>query len=57
MTIKVYTNVQGMTGIGEEWLVDGKENVLAVFYEGNMVCKVVRIYPKTDEVTKGVLNG
>lgn len=57
MTIKVYTNIQDMTGIGEEWLVDDKENVRAVFYEGNMVCQVVRIYPKSDEKTRGVQNG
>lgn len=57
MTVRVYTNILDMTGFGEEWLVDEKENVRAVFYEGNMVCTVHRIYPKDAEVTKGVQNG
>lgn len=34
-TIKVYVNIQEMTGIGEEWLVDADNDVIAVFYDGN----------------------
>lgn len=33
-----------MDGLGEEWLIDDKENVIAVFYEGNLVCKVYHIH-------------
>lgn len=55
MTIKIYTNVQEMMGVGEEWLVtkDTDQMVLAKFYEGNMAkaedCIVVT---NSAEVTK-----
>lgn len=36
MTIKVYSNIQDLTGIGIEYLVIG-EVVIAEFFDGNLV--------------------
>lgn len=40
MTIKVYTDIQEMTGIGEEWLVKNIHTedyfVIAKFFEGRL---------------------
>ena len=41
--IKTYNNVSGMTGKGEEWLVDDKGNPIAVFFYGQMQCQVFAI--------------
>lgn len=35
MTIKVYTNIQECTGLGEEWLLTKDGDVIAVFIDGN----------------------
>ena len=48
--IKVYTDIQAMTGSGEEWLVDAKENVRAVFINGDLKCQV--LYLNNNEKTK-----
>lgn len=34
--IRVYRNIQLMTGVGEEFLVDQYDEVIAVFWNGNM---------------------
>ncbi len=32
----VYTDIQDMTGHGEEWLIGADGNPIAVFYDGNL---------------------
>ena len=43
MLVKVYNDIQEMTGIGEEWLLDAKGDVTAVFIDGNLRCQVFAI--------------
>ena len=41
MTIKIYTRYSDMSGIGIEWYVDSKQNVLIKFYNGNFERRIV----------------
>jgi len=41
MTIKVFDNIQEMTGCGAEYLTDRCGNVLAEFYNGFLVNKTL----------------
>lgn len=36
ISIHVSDNIQELTGIGEEWLVDKEGNVIFIFIEGNL---------------------
>ena len=51
MTIRVYEDLQDMTGVGEEWLVDCIGNTRAVFIDGNLRCEESQAIDTT-EVTK-----
>lgn len=46
MQIRIYSNIQDLTGIGEEWLVDSDGNVLAIFIQGQLKCQVLYINDK-----------
>lgn len=50
MQIKIYSNIQDMSGKGEEWLVDAHENVIAVFIDGNLKCQI--LYLNNSDKTK-----
>lgn len=55
-SIKVYTSVSPMTGVGEEWLQDSEGNVLMIFIDGWFQIRD-RFQPQSgdpNEVTKGV---
>jgi hypothetical protein len=53
MQVKIYSSIQDMTGIGEEWLLNADGNVLAVFIDGDLRCEVFRIAEfQSQEVTK-----
>ena len=51
MTIRVYEDLQDMTGVGEEWLVDCIGNTRAVFIDGNLRCEEC-VTVNGNEVTK-----
>ena len=60
MTIKIYSNVQDLTGIGEEWLLNPlTQDVIAVFIDGDLRCKVLsldfKLKSKGSEATKIVI--
>ena len=46
MIIKIYVNIKDLTGQGEEWLVDSKGNVIAVFLDADLRCQVLYIGDK-----------
>ena len=50
MKIKVSNNIKDLTGSGEEWLLDESNDVIAVFIDGNMTCKIIPI--GNTEITK-----
>jgi hypothetical protein len=50
LKIRVYVDIQDMTGIGEEILVDAVSNVRAVFIDGNL--KAGSVYPPNMDETK-----
>jgi len=37
MIIKTSNNIQDLTGIGEEWLMDSEGFILFMFYNGNIM--------------------
>jgi hypothetical protein len=51
--IKVYTDIQSMTGQGEEWLIDSLGEVRAVFIDGTIRCQLLSMH-EWQEVTKVV---
>lgn len=53
MKISIHKNLKSMTGVGEEWLVDDKDNVRVVFIDGNMSCQIFAFNNSTD-ITKDV---
>ena len=53
MTIRVYENLQDLTGIGEEWLVDSTGNTITVFIDGNLRCGEYSVL-NVEDVTKAV---
>lgn len=58
--IKIYSNIQDLTGIGEEWLINPlTQDVIAVFIDGDLRCKVLsldfKLKSKGNEVTKIVI--
>ena len=34
-TIRIYSDLKEMVGIGEEWLVDKNGDIIAIFWDGN----------------------
>ena len=46
MNIKIYNSVSDMTGIGEEWLLSLKGEVIAVFIDGMLRCEVFYVTNK-----------
>ena len=48
-TIRTYTNIQELTGTGEEWLVTSDQQVIAIFVEGKFKSSPER--PKANEDT------
>lgn len=34
--IVVYKNIQFLAGVGEEWVVDKEDKLIAVFFDGNL---------------------
>ena len=57
MTIKIYSNIQELAGIGEEWLLHPiTKNVQAVFIDGELRCKIPPNFNLNEsEVTKIVV--
>ena len=54
MLVKVYNNIQEMSGIGEEWLLDANGDVRAVFIDGNLRCEIYSIVDR-NEITKAAV--
>ena len=53
MKIKIYNNIQDLTGIGEEWLADPLTGeIRAVFIDGDFQCAILRPNFSGMEVTK-----
>jgi len=46
MKIKVYNNIQDLSGTGEEWLVNYRNDVIAVFIDGQLRCQVLYLNDK-----------
>jgi hypothetical protein len=53
MTIKMYTNIQDLTGIGEEWLINPVTlGAVGVFIDGNLRCEVSLGFQSNCDQTK-----
>jgi len=50
MLIKVYQNIQEMSGIGEEWLLDSEGDPIAVFFNGNLKNRLAGLSNKNKTV-------